>query len=85
MSDVRLTPAQRRGLVLLATPGAEAHITRDIRWRVLVDGAEIGTVHSESLGHLREHGLVDWCKGPTAYDHRQRINDRGREVVRGWQ
>lgn len=78
----RLTPAQRRGLALLATPGAVAYHGRLIRWSVTAnqDGVVLGSIHSESLMALRGAGLVEMFNGGEhPLDHRQRITDRGRE------
>lgn len=81
MSAARLTPAQQRGLLLLATPDAEARTARSIFWRAEVDGAEIGRIHSETLLALREAGYV-WFGRRAAGELFQRITEAGRERAR---
>jgi hypothetical protein len=73
-----LTPAQRRGLVLLATPGAEARDGSRTRWRVMVGRDEIGTVRWRTVRLLVLYGLLDWSGG-TGADFRYALSGRGRE------
>lgn len=83
MSEQRLTPAQLRGLRLLAHPDAVARKAPSIRWRVLAsDDSEIGSIHSETLLHLRDAGLVLRERGPGGVlDVRQRITEAGRAYL----
>jgi hypothetical protein len=76
---MRLTPAQRNGLRLLAHPGAEARTGRGIRWRVLASDEEIGSIHSETLLILRCEGLVIWLRVDGSLSGVQRITDLGRQ------
>lgn len=75
-----MTPAQKRALNLLAVPGAEARTQRSIRWRVMVGDEQIGTIHSETLGHLRIYGFVSWDRlDPLTVV--QRITEDGRRAA----
>lgn len=80
---MRLTPAQRAGLAILATPDSEARPSEEsIRWSVRVGDAEIGTIHSETLMCLRRAGLVRWISpAPPDWLPRQSISDAGRAYV----
>lgn len=57
--------------------------TRTFRWAVEADGEEIGSIHAETLLHLRDRGLVDWRPSPPGerFDPRQFLSDAGRAYL----
>ncbi len=78
----RLTPAQKRGLELLATPGAVARGGTPSRWLVFVGDEQIGSIHSATFAALRDKGLTGFYRvGDLKGDIRQCIVDAGRAYL----